>query len=41
MIDGPDLAAWKKAVEPLYAAWIAERNKAGDNGAEPPRPRRS
>lgn len=34
VIDGPDLAAWKKAVEPLYATWTAERDKAGDNGAE-------
>jgi TRAP-type transport system periplasmic protein len=34
VIDGPDLAAWKKAVEPLYASWTAERDKAGDNGAE-------
>ena len=34
VIDGADLAAWKKAVEPLYASWIAERDKAGDNGAE-------
>ena len=25
---------WKKAVEPLYASWAAERDKAGDNGAE-------
>lgn len=34
VIDGADLAAWKKATEPLYATWIEERNKAGDNGAE-------
>ena len=34
VIDGPDLAAWKKAVEPLYKSWVAERDKAGDNGAE-------
>jgi TRAP-type transport system periplasmic protein len=34
VIEGEDLAAWKKAVEPLYATWIEERNKAGDNGAE-------
>ena len=34
VIDGADLAAWKKAVEPITAKWIEERNKAGDNGAE-------
>ena len=34
VIDGADLAAWKKAVEPLYATWTAERDKAGDKGAE-------
>lgn len=34
LIDGADLAAWKKAAEPLYASWIEARNKAGDNGAE-------
>ncbi len=34
IIDGTDLAAWKKAAEPLYAAWIEARDKAGDNGAE-------
>src|SRR3954464_13703142 len=34
MIDGADLAAWKNAVEPLYTSWGAERDKAGDNGAE-------
>ena len=34
VIDGPDLAVWKKATEPITAKWIEERNKAGDNGAE-------
>jgi TRAP-type C4-dicarboxylate transport system substrate-binding protein len=34
VIDGADLAAWKKATEPITAKWIEERNKAGDNGAE-------
>ena len=34
VIDGADLAAWKKATEPIYAKWIEERNKAGDKGAE-------
>jgi TRAP-type transport system periplasmic protein len=34
VIDGADLAAWKKAAEPITAKWIEERNKAGDNGAE-------
>ena len=34
VIDGADLAAWKKATEPVTAKWIEERNKAGDNGAE-------
>jgi TRAP-type transport system periplasmic protein len=34
VIDGADLAAWKKATEPIVAKWIEERNKAGDKGAD-------
>ena len=34
VIEGADLAAWKKAAEPITAKWIEERNKAGDKGAE-------
>ena len=34
VIDGAELAAWKKATEPVYAKWIEERDKAGDNGAD-------
>jgi TRAP-type C4-dicarboxylate transport system substrate-binding protein len=34
VIDGADLAAWKKATEPIYAKWIEERDKAGDKGAD-------
>ena len=34
VIDGADLEVWKKAVEPLRAKWIAERDKAGDKGAD-------
>ena len=28
------LAAWKAAVEPVYANWIGSANKAGVNGAQ-------
>jgi TRAP-type C4-dicarboxylate transport system substrate-binding protein len=34
VIDGEDLAAWKKATEPIFAKWIEERDKAGDKGAD-------
>ena len=34
VIDGAELAAWKKATEPIYAKWIEERDKAGDKGAD-------
>jgi TRAP-type C4-dicarboxylate transport system substrate-binding protein len=34
VIDGADLAAWKKATEPIFAKWIEERDKAGDKGAD-------
>jgi TRAP-type C4-dicarboxylate transport system substrate-binding protein len=33
IIDGAELVAWKNAAEPIVARWIAERDKAGDNGA--------
>ena len=33
-IDGADLTAWKVATAPVAAGWIAERDKAGDKGAE-------
>jgi hypothetical protein len=28
------LDAWKKAVEPMYATWIASADKAGVNGKQ-------
>jgi TRAP-type C4-dicarboxylate transport system substrate-binding protein len=34
VIEGADLAAWKKATEPILTKWIEERDKAGDKGAE-------
>ena len=33
-IDGADLAAWKAATAGVEAGWIAERDKAGDKGAD-------
>jgi TRAP-type C4-dicarboxylate transport system substrate-binding protein len=34
MIDGAELAAWRKATEPAIASWISERTRAGDKGEE-------
>ncbi len=31
-IPAPQMAAWKKAAEPVYAQWIANANKAGYDG---------
>lgn len=33
-VDGADLEAWKAATKPVIEQWIAERDKAGDKGAE-------
>jgi TRAP-type transport system periplasmic protein len=32
-IDGADLAAWKRATEPMRTQWVEARGKAGDDGA--------
>jgi TRAP-type C4-dicarboxylate transport system substrate-binding protein len=34
VIDGAELAAWKQATQPITDKWVAERNQAGDKGAE-------
>jgi TRAP-type C4-dicarboxylate transport system substrate-binding protein len=32
VIDGAELERWKAGTQPVIDAWVAERNKAGDDG---------